>query len=155
MEDRTLLAERILAAVRTVQSLPEVDTQKIAVLGFCFGGLCALDLARTGEKITGAISFHGLLQASPLHLPKKIHAKILALHGQDDPMAPPEHVQGFAEEMTTAQTDWQFHIYGNTQHAFMNPLANDPAMGLIYNATTSQRAWRLAGDFLQEIFDNY
>jgi dienelactone hydrolase len=153
MEDRTLLAERILAAVHTVQSLQQVDTNKIAALGFCFGGLSVLDLARTGEKIAGVASFHGLLQASPLHLPKKIHAKVLALHGQDDPMAPPEHVQEFAEEMTTAQADWQFHIYGNTQHAFMNPLANDPTMGLLYNATTSQRAWQLTSSFLKEIFE--
>ncbi len=153
MANRTLLAERILAAVHAVQSLPEVDAQKVAAIGFCFGGLCVLDLARTGEKISGVISFHGLLQAPSSHISKKIHAKILALHGQDDPMVPPEHVQNFAEEMTTAQADWQFHIYGNTQHAFMNPLANDPELGLKYNATTSQRAWRLASDFLKKTFE--
>lgn len=152
MEDRTLLCERIIAAVRAVESIPQADTNNIAAIGFCFGGLCVLDLARAGENIRGVVSFHGLLGASPLHLPKPIKAKVLALHGHDDPMAPPEHVQRFAEEMTTAQADWQFHIYGHTSHAFMNPQANDPDAGLIYNPQTEKRAWRLAENFLKEVF---
>ena len=69
-------------------------------------------------------------------------------------MVTPKHVQHFEEEMTQSDADWQVHVYGKTQHAFMNPLANDPTLGLIYNATTSQRAWRLATDFLNEIFEN-
>ena len=153
MKDRTLLCERILGAIDAVDSISQADTSKIAAIGFCFGGLCVLDLARTGESICGVISFHGLLSASPLHLPKPINAKVLALHGQDDPMAPPEHVQHFAEEMTTAQADWQLHIYGNTTHAFMNPQANDPEAGLVYNPQTEKRAWRLAKDFLKEVFE--
>jgi dienelactone hydrolase len=153
MNDRTLLCERIVAAVHAIESLPQADTSNIAAIGFCFGGLCVLDLARSAADIRGVVSFHGLLGASPLHLPKLIKAKILALHGQDDPMVPPEQVQCFAEEMTTAQADWQLHIYGNTTHAFMNPQANDPEAGLVYNPQTEKRAWRLAEDFLREIFD--
>lgn len=153
MEDRTLLCERIISAVQAIESIPQADTSKIAAIGFCFGGLCVLDLARSGENIRGVVSFHGILSSSPLHLPKPIHAKVLALHGQDDPMAPPEHVQCFAEEMTTAQADWQFHIYGNTTHAFMNPQANDPDAGLVYNPLTEKRAWRIAMDFLREVFE--
>ncbi len=153
MEDRTLLASRMLAAVRAIESIPQADPNKIAAIGFCFGGLCVLDLARTGENIRGVVSFHGLLGSPPLHLPMPIKAKVLALHGQDDPMVPPEDVQRFAEEMTTAHADWQFHIYGNTKHAFMNPQANDPELGLLYNEKTCERAWQLASEFLKEVFE--
>ena len=153
VQDRPLVAARIKAAVDAAKSLSDVDSTKIAAIGFCFGGLCVLDLARTGEAISGVVSFHGLLGAPEHQTSPKIHAKVLVLHGQDDPMAPHEHVQTFAKEMTKAQADWQFHIYGNTKHAFMNPQANDPELGLIYNAQTCHRAWNLAECFLKEIFE--
>jgi dienelactone hydrolase len=150
-DNRRLLQQRIQAAFNTVSQLTNVNTQKIAAIGFCFGGLCVLDLARSGTKLAGVISFHGLLGA-PDTPSESIHAKILTLHGYDDPMVTPEHVMSFADEMTTAKVDWQIQMYGNTMHAFTNPEANDPEFGTVYNKTTANRAWQSMELFLKELF---
>lgn len=98
IEDRALLRQRLTVAFETVQTLDIVDSHRIGIIGYCFGGLCALDLARSGADIKGVVSFHGLLHA-PENLPSKpIQAKILALHGHNDPMVPPEQVAAFAKE---------------------------------------------------------
>ena len=141
MENRELVAERMLAAFNAVGTLPLVNTKKIAVLGYCFGGLCALDLARTGVKINSAVSFHGLLSKPPIIQSEKIKAKILVLHGHDDPLVPSEQVTEFMKEMTLKKADWQVHIYGLTAHSFTNPEANDDSMGLRYNKTADKRSW--------------
>lgn len=152
MQDRALLRRRLLAAFHAAQQLPMVDPKRIAVIGYCFGGLCALDLARSGAALCGAISFHGLLMP-PVDLPTpKVHAKVLAFHGYNDPMVPPTALDEFANEMTSAHVDWQLVVYGNTMHAFTNPSANDPGFGTVYNKSADQRAWRGLTDFLTEIF---
>lgn len=152
MENRALLQKRVNAALYAVTLLPWVDDKKIATIGYCFGGLCALDLARSGANIKGAVSFHGLLNKPDFVSDKAISAKVLTLHGYDDPLAPPAAIDEFAEEMTGLNVDWQLHAYGNTQHAFTNPLANDPQLGLIYNPVAEQRAWQSMQNFLTEIF---
>lgn len=152
MQDREALRQRITAALDTVQNLKQVDKKRIAAMGFCFGGLCALDLARSGADILGVVSFHGLLTA-PKNLPnKKIIAKVLALHGYDDPMGPPDQLLAFADEMTQSGVDWQIHAYGNTQHAFTNPEAHDEKLGLIYNKLAEKRSWQAMQNFFAEIF---
>lgn len=152
IDDRLMLQQRITSALKAVKQLPWVDDQKIAAMGFCFGGLCVLDLARTGADIKGVVSFHGLLGAPGNTQENKIKAKILALHGRDDPMVPPEQVLSFQEEMTQADADWQFISYGNTMHAFTNPVANDPGFGTVYQADADRRSWRAMENFLAEIF---
>ncbi|MCP0914522.1 MULTISPECIES: dienelactone hydrolase family protein [Legionella] len=152
VEDRALLRERLLAAFNAVKEMPGVATQRIAVIGFCFGGLCALDLARSGADIAGAVSFHGLLHKPENLSANVIKAKILALHGYDDPMVPPAQVDEFCQEMTAANVDWQVYMYGHTKHAFMNPQAQDEKLGTIYNPQTEHRAWLAMQNFLQEIF---
>lgn len=150
--DRLLLRARIRAAFDALIAMPEVDYTRIAVIGFCFGGLCALDLARSGAELKGVVSFHGLLD-KPKELPNKtIHAKILALHGYDDPMVKPEQVNEFCQEMTQAKVDWQVHMYGHTQHAFSNPQAHDTQLGTVYNAKAERRALQSMKNFLQEVF---
>lgn len=152
MNDRTLLLQRLKAAYDTVVALPEVDSKRVAIIGFCFGGLCALDLARSGINIQGAVSIHGLLH-KPTDMPEvAIQAKVLVLHGYDDPLVQPKQVHDFCQEMTDAHVDWQMHMYGLVQHAFTNPQAHDTASGLIYNALAAQRAWQATSLFLQEIF---
>lgn len=152
MDDRSLLLKRLLAALETAKKIEGVDTNRIAAMGFCFGGLCVLDLARSGADIKGVVSFHGLLGA-PEKLPKhKIKSKILALHGYNDPMGKPEQVNAFADEMTQAGADWQIHMYGNTLHAFTNPLANDPDFGTVYDQKADARSWIAMKDFFAEIF---
>ncbi|MGY6276185.1 dienelactone hydrolase family protein [Methylomonas sp. MgM2] len=152
MEDRAKLQQRLLAALNTVKLMPWADNGKIAAMGFCFGGLCALDLARTGADIRGVIAFHGLFVA-PENIPEpKIKAKVLALHGHDDPMVPPEQVLALQTELTAAAADWQIHVYGNTMHAFTNPVANDPSFGTVYQPAADRRSWRAMQNFFEEIF---
>ena len=155
MADRSMLQQRMLAALNAVKQFPWVDVQKIAAIGFCFGGLCVLDLARTGVAIKGVVSFHGLLGAPGNTEGNTIAAKVLALHGHDDPMAPPEQVLAFQHEMSAQGADWQLHCYGNTLHAFTNPMANDPDFGTVYQADADRRSWQSMKNFLQEIFTDH
>jgi dienelactone hydrolase len=152
MENRGKLQQRMKIALSTVKLLPWVDDTKVAAIGFCFGGLCALDLARTGVDIKGVVSFHGLLGTPDNTKSNKIKAKILALHGHDDPMGLPEQVLAFQEEMTLAEADWQFVSYGNTVHAFTNPIAKDHNSGMVYQADADRRSWLAMQNFLAEIF---
>ena len=113
--------------------------------------MCVLDLARSGADLSGVVSFHGLF--TPATIPNHpIKAKVLALHGHDDPMVPPAAVLALQQELTAAGADWQLHAYGNTSHDFTNPAANDAANGMQYNAATARRAWRTMEDFLAEVF---
>jgi len=153
MNDRRLLQDRITAALETVRKLPQVDPKRIAAMGFCFGGLCVLDLARTGADLRGAVSFHGLFVPPGNTQAKKIKAKVLVLHGHDDPMAPPDQVASLARELTEAEADWQIHIYGNTLHAFTNPLANDRSFGTVYDETADRRSWESLRNFLAEVLN--
>ena len=151
LADRALLRDRMQAALAFVRALDGVDAQRIAVIGYCFGGLCALDLARTGtDAIRGVVSFHGLFTAPKLGEQVPIRSKILALHGWDDPLAKPDAVLGFAEEMTKAGADWQLHAYGHVGHAFTNPGAHAP--GLAYHEDADRRSWAALETFLGEVF---
>jgi dienelactone hydrolase len=151
MENRSLLQGRMTAALDTLRRQEEVDGRRIAALGFCFGGLCALDLARTGADLRGAVSFHGLFVPPPNTQGNRIKAKILVMHGFDDPLAPPEQMVALARELTAAGADWQIHAYGNTVHAFTNPRANDRAFGTLYDATADRRSWESLKNFLAEV----
>ena len=152
VNDRRLLQSRLLAAYDALIAIPEVDNNRIAAIGYCFGGLCVLDLARSGAAVKGVVSFHGLL-GRPEHLERHdISAKILVLHGYDDPMVKPNQVMTFCDEMTAAGVDWQVQMYGHTMHAFTNPEANDPAFGTVYDAASDRRSWLAMTNFLQEIF---
>lgn len=150
MQDRKFLQQRLKAALKAFQQHPSVDSKNIAAMGFCFGGLCALDFARGGNDIKGAISVHGLLSQPEGLDSKNIKAKILVLHGFDDPMVLPEEMLRFEKEMSEGKVDWQLHAYGNTMHAFTNPSANDPSFGAVYNPLAAKRAWQSIGNFLGE-----
>lgn len=152
ISDRVLLAARIKMAFDVVAAMPEVDNNRIAAIGFCFGGLCVLDLARSGAKLKGVVSFHGLLNKPGHCSDKVIDSKILVLHGYDDPMVRPEDVTGFCQEMTEAKVDWQVHQYGHTKHGFTNPKANDPVLGTVYDTKAEARSFQAMTNFLDEIF---
>jgi dienelactone hydrolase len=152
MDDRQMLAKRMHAALYAVKLMPWVDDSKIAAIGFCFGGLCSLDLARTGADLKGVVSFHGLLGAPGNTQGNVIKAKVLALHGHDDPMGSVEQVFAFEQEMTKAGADWQLHTFGNTMHAFTNPVANNPDFGTVYQPDADRRSWVMMENFLTEIF---
>jgi len=148
--DRALLRRRINAALQTVRQLSNVDATRIAAMGFCFGGMCVLELARSGADVRGVISIHGIFAPGKI-ANERITAKVLCLHGHDDPMVPPEQVLAFETEMTQAGVDWQVHVYGGTMHAFTNPKANNPGFGTVYHEVAAHRAYRTIADFLIEI----
>ena len=152
LDDRAMLQGRLQIALEVLKGLDEVDASRVAAIGFCFGGLCVLDLARTGTDIRGVVSFHGLFGSPGNTAGNKIRAKVLALHGWDDPMAPPDQVISLAEELSSMGADWQVHGYGNTMHAFTNPQANDPDFGTVYSPDADRRSWHAMQDFLSEIF---
>jgi len=153
MDDRRLVLKRMDAAFYAVKLLPWVDDKEIAAIGFCFGGLCVLDFARSGVDIKGVVSFHGLLGAPENNQATDIKAKVLVLHGCDDPMASVEQLVALQQELTQAGADWQIHNYGNTMHAFTNPVANDPEFGTVYQADADKRSWKSMQNFLTEIFE--
>lgn len=151
VQDRRLLRRRILAAVAAASAHRLVDASRVAAIGFCFGGMCALDLARSAHPtVRGVVSFHGLLGAPGIGAQAPITAKVLVLHPYDDPMATPDHVSALAQELTHAKADWQVHMYGHTLHAFTNPMANDPASGMRYDERIARRAFASMEDFLEE-----
>jgi dienelactone hydrolase len=149
MNDRRMLLKRLQAGLEAAKALPVIDARRIAIMGFCFGGLCALDLARGNADIRGAVSFHGMLKPSGLTEPK-VRAKILMLHGYDDPLAPPEDVFAVAKEFTAAGADWQLHAYGHTVHAFTNPVAQNREGGMQYDEAADRRSWHALEEFLAE-----
>ena len=154
LEDRPLLQERITVSMNTLAAQDEVDDGRIAAIGYCFGGLCVLDLARTGADLRGIVSLHGLFGAPGNTEGNRIKARVLALHGHEDPMVPVAAVNSLENELTAAGADWQIHVYGNTMHAFSNPDANDPEMGTVYNQIADARSWQSTVNFLAEVLGN-
>jgi dienelactone hydrolase len=151
--DRKLLRERALAGLEALRSHERVDSRRLAAIGFCFGGTAVLELARSGARIGGVVSFHGGLDTPTPEDARNIEAKVLALHGGDDPFVPPEHVQAFWDEMRKARVDYQLVVYGGAVHSFTNPAAgNDPSMGAAYDEQAARRAWDAMKAFFSEIF---
>lgn len=152
MEGRGLLQARIGRAVEVIREQPEVDSTQVVATGYCFGGLTVLDLARSGSDVLGVVSLHGLFLPPEGNAGRAINAKVLCLHGYDDPMAQPQAMIDLAAEMTAAGADWQVHAYGNTVHAFSNPAATNPEMGTVYNADADRRSQQAMENFLEECF---
>lgn len=153
VNNRELFRQRLISAVEFGKTLEGIDSSKIALIGFCFGGLAAIELARSGYDLSGCISFHGLLNQSDAPF-KKVNTKLLVLHGDKDPMVSSDQILALQDEMTESEADWQFISYGNTYHAFTNPAANDLEMGTVYNHDSDMRSWTAMSNFLEEIFSN-
>jgi dienelactone hydrolase len=145
--NRQLMRERARAGVQVLQNHALVDSNRIAAIGYCFGGGVALELARSGADVAGVVSFHGNLDTPDPQDAKNIKAKVLVLHGADDPVVPDEQIAAFREEMRQAKVDWQFIAYGNAVHGFTNP-DNDAA----YNEKADRRSWAAMQQFFAEIF---
>jgi dienelactone hydrolase len=153
MADRAALRARILAAVTAALAHPAVDADKLAVMGYCFGGLCALDAARSVDpRVRGVISLHGSYSAPAIGEQPPIAAKVLVLHGWADPVCPPDATVALAHELEAAGADWQLHAYGQTGHAFTAPGLNNRAMGMFYQPDADRRSWQSLCNFLAEIF---
>jgi dienelactone hydrolase len=149
--DRALLRRRLLAAASAAAGHEAVDASRLAVIGYCFGGLCALDLARANPPgLRGAVSFHGIYSPPGLGAQAPIQAKVLVCHGWEDPFTPEAATVALAKELTDAKCDWQLHAYGNTVHAFSTPGANNRAGGVEYDAKADRRSFAAMTYFLEE-----
>ena len=153
MQDRSKVLHRMQLALEAVRQQSQVDMKKIVVSGYCFGGLCALDLARSGADIAGTVSFHGLLQSPQRSQTKTINGKVLVMNGAKDPMVSSEAIINFQTEMADANADWTLINYGNAVHAFTNPEASDEENGMIYDASADARSWQAFLQFLGEVFN--
>jgi dienelactone hydrolase len=147
------LRARGRAALATLAALPQVDASRLAAIGFCFGGSVALELARDGADLKAAVSFHGVLATRTPAVSGTVKASVLVCTGADDPLAPPDHVQAFEDEMRAAAVpDWQLISYGNTLHGFTNPEADGSIMrAALYSERADRRSWASMRSLFDEV----
>lgn len=151
--DRKLLRARAQAGLEQLKKSEFTDTNRVAAIGYCFGGTTVLELARSGADIAGVVSFHGGLSTPTPEDARDIKCRVLALHGADDPNVPPKEVEAFEKEMRDAKVDWQLVAYGNAVHAFTDWNAgNDNSKGVAYNEKADKRSWEAMKAFFSEIF---
>ncbi len=152
--DRPLLRERINAALATLKQQPGVNTNRIAAIGYCFGGTTVLELARSGADVKGIVSFHGGLGSPTPADAQNIKCRVLTLHGADDPFVPAAEVAGFEQEMRDARVDWQLVSYGGAVHSFTDWNAgNDNSRGAAYHEKADLRSWAAMKNFFAELFE--
>ena len=147
------LRARGRAALSALAALPLVDAGRLAAIGFCFGGSVVLELAREGADLKAAVSFHGALATKIPAAPDQVKAGVLVLTGADDPLAPPDQVAAFENEMREANVrDWQVISYGNTLHGFTNPAADGSMMRTaLYNEQADRRSWAAMKSLFDEV----
>src|SRR5712692_4189253 len=152
-EDPAKFRQRGRVALDKLASLPQVDSNRLAAIGYCMGGTFALELARDGAALKGIVSFHGGLETQRPAVGGQVKAKILVCTGADDPFVPVAQINALAEEMTKAGADWQIISYGGTVHSFTNPDAGRVGMpGLAYHKLSDERSWKTMVSFFEEIF---
>lgn len=151
--DRALLRARGLAGLEVLRKHPRVEAQRLAAMGYCFGGTAALELARSGAEVAGVVSFHGGLDSPSPEDGKKIKAKVLVLHGADDPHVSAADIAAFQEELRKGGVDWRMQYYGGAVHGFTNPTSgSDNTKGVAYNERADKRSWEEMKAFFAEVF---
>jgi dienelactone hydrolase len=148
--DPAKLVQRAAAGIEVLRSHPLVDGH-IAAVGYCFGGMTVLELARSGADLMGVVSVHGSLDTRRPSQPDAVKAKILVCHGALDPHVPMTHVNAFVEEMNTAGADWQLLVYGNAMHGFTHE-SGPKLPGVEYHALTDARSSQAIQSFFAELF---
>lgn len=152
-QDKKLLIARAKAGLNVLLKNENVNTSKIAAIGYCFGGSTVLQLALSGADLAGVVSFHGGLGGIQYEPGTKVTAKILVLHGADDPMIPAEQITAFQDTLRKANADWEMNYYGNAVHSFTNESAAKANIkGVAYHKPTAERSWQAMRDFFAEIF---
>jgi dienelactone hydrolase len=151
--NRPMMRNRVKKALEVMlaQKAVALDDKRLGAIGFCFGGTGALELARSGAKLAGVVSFHGGLGSPTPDDAKNITAKVLALHGADDPFVPAEEVTGFEAEMRAAKIDWQLVSFGNAVHSYTDVDANMPGKAM-HNPLVAARAYAMMDTFFAEAF---
>ncbi len=152
--DRALLRRRVHAALAELKQSELVDTNRIAAIGYCFGGTTVIELARSGAALNGIVSFHGGLDSPAPADGKNIQCKVLVCHGADDPFEKPEDLTAFESEMRAANVDWRLILYGGAVHSFTQPMADGSLLGAKYNERADKRSWQDMKQFFAEIFNN-
>jgi dienelactone hydrolase len=151
--DVALLRSRAAVNLKFLTADTKVDPTRLAVMGYCFGGSAALELARAGAEIAGVVAFHAALETGAPAQRDAITAKLLVLTGGSDPVVPDEAVVAFENELREAGTaDWQLHTYSGAMHAFTIPGVNSPEYGAQFNALAEARSWAAMRSFFEEIF---
>jgi len=151
--DRKLMRARVAAALAELRRQPDVLGNEIAAIGYCFGGTAVLELARSGADVAGVVSFHGGLDSPTPADGKNIRARVLVLHGADDPFVPEAQVKALEDELRGGGVDWQLVEYGGAVHSFTIPDAgSDNSKGAAYNAAADRRSWKAMVDFFAELF---
>jgi dienelactone hydrolase len=147
------LRARAQAGLAALAAQPQVDATRLGAMGFCFGGLVSLELARTGAALRGAVSFHGILETRQPAQAGVLQAKLLVLHGADDPFVPPEQIAKFIGEMKAAGADWQLVHYGGAVHGFTRSDADSLGMpGVGYDRNAERRSFAAMRAFFAEVF---
>lgn len=151
--DRKLLRERVNAGLDELKANERVDPGRVAAIGYCFGGTTVLELARSGAKLNGVVSFHGGLDSPVPADGRNIKCKVLALAGADDPFQKPADLAAFEKEMRDCKVDWQIIFYGGAVHAFTQSDVDKLNLpGAKYNQKADKRSWQAMKDFFAEIF---
>lgn len=152
-DDRNLLRYHMQAAYDKFTSMKEVDPKKIVVMGYCFGGTAALELARNGAPLVGTATFHGGLSNPTPENAKNIKGSVLVMHGADDPNVNAQEVAAFKKEMQEANVNLTFVAYPGAVHAFTNPDAgSDNSKGVAYNKNADKKSWIEFEKFLKKVF---
>jgi dienelactone hydrolase len=152
-QDRPLLRQRVNAALAELRRQPQVDPTRLAAIGYCFGGTTVLELARSGADVAGVVTFHGGLDSPTPADGKNIKAKVLILHGAEDPFVPPKDIEACLKELRDASVDWQMIYYGGAVHSFTDSSAKGLGMsGAAYNEAADRRSWEAMKQFFAEIF---
>jgi dienelactone hydrolase len=148
-----LLRERVTAAWRRLGACPGVDATRTAAVGHCFGGLTALELARSGADVRAVVSLHGALHTREPARAGVVRARVLACTGAADPHVTAEHRATFEAELTAAGVDWQHHVYGGALHGFTVPGIDALQIpGCAYDERADRRSWRTMLDLFDEVF---
>jgi len=150
--NRNLMRARMKAAYNTLLAQTGVDRNKIVVMGYCFGGTAALELARSGAALKGTVTFHGGLSTPTPQDAKNIHGQVFAMTGGDDPAVPPAEVEAFEKEMRDAKVDWRVLVFGGAVHAFTIKEIGTGNSVAAYNEKADHRSWEELKSFLKEVF---
>jgi dienelactone hydrolase len=152
-KDRQLLRARVNAGLAMLKKANFTDGSRLGAIGYCFGGMAVLELARSGADVKGVVSFHGSLDSPTPEDAKNIKGGVLALQGYTDPIVPPAQRAAFQDEMEKGGVDWQMNTYGHAVHSFTNPASgDDPSKGVAYNRKADKRSWEAMTLFFKEIF---
>jgi dienelactone hydrolase len=147
---------RFIGALDFLKEQPSVDPDRIAAVGYCFGGGVVLNMARQGTDLRGVASFHGNLTAVTPAAPGSVKTKVLVLHGADDKFVTQEQIEAFKKEMKEAGADLRFISYPGAMHGFTNPDADESGkkfnLPLAYNKEADRKSWEELKKFLEEIF---